>query len=475
MSTVLGFSFPNPIDWVIDKVGGFVSGVATAGFEVLIGGMVAWVIDAVVWVVGGVFNFFLDATDPNVQADWFITGTGPYATTVVIGATLLVGFVLAGITQGVMSGDVGGMLRRIALDLPLSVLGMVGLVTVVQALIRLTDALSGAVLGHFQNDISDFTTVVVSLSVLGGPPATALVIFLLGLVTVMAGIILVAELSIRAALIYIVVALAPLVFAVQLWPAMRGMARKLLELLVALILSKLVIAIALSVAAAAAVGTGSGGEVTSLPEPEIAAEDPGGSVTQAVGILLAAMAAFGVSAFSPLLIAKLLPLTEAALIAQGVRSGPMRSAQQGMSVAHSARALGGYRSRQIANGRVPNASASRGATAAGGAGAASAAGGGAAGGAGGGAAAGGAAAGAGVAVAAKAAGVATGVVRTGTNAMTGATDTPTRSATSTPTSTSRPGQGRDRRPPGTSPPPSRPPTDSNGDGADESDGVSRGR
>src|SRR3546814_16590964 len=66
--------------------------------------------------------------------------------------------------------------------------------------------------------------------------------------------------------------------------------------------------VALAVAAAAAVGAGSGAEVTALPEPEVFAEDPGGSVTNAVGILLPAAAAFGVSAFSPLLIARLLPL-----------------------------------------------------------------------------------------------------------------------------------------------------------------------
>ena len=56
------------------------------------------------------------------------------------------------------------------------------------------------------------------------------------------------------ALFLIVVAFAPLVFAARLWPATRGASRKLLDLLVALIVSKLVIAIALSVAAAAAVG-----------------------------------------------------------------------------------------------------------------------------------------------------------------------------------------------------------------------------
>jgi hypothetical protein len=130
--------FPNPVDWLVDGVKGVVGGTAAQGMEMVIGGLTAWILNAVMWVVGGVFNFFLDATDPNVQADWFIAGDGPYATTVTVGATLLVGFVLIGITQSVLAGDVGGMLRRISLELPLAVLAMVGLVTVTQALIALT-------------------------------------------------------------------------------------------------------------------------------------------------------------------------------------------------------------------------------------------------------------------------------------------------------------------------------------------------
>ncbi|MGH9243528.1 MAG: hypothetical protein ACRD29_04280 [Acidimicrobiales bacterium] len=379
---ILGIGFPNPVGWVIDKVTGFVGDVATAGFEVIIGGLTAWVVDAVVWVVGGVFNFFLDSTDPNVQADWFITGDGPYATTVTIGASLLLLFVLAGIIQGTLSGDVGGMLRRIALELPVSIIGMIGLVTITQVLIRLTDALSGQVLGNFQDDISEFDAVVASLSVLSGGTATAFVVFVLGLVTVLAGLVLVAELVVRAALIYIVVALAPLVFAARLWPATKGASRKLLDLLVALIVSKLVIAIALAVAAAAAVGAGSGGEVTALPEPEVFAEDPAGSVTQAVGILLTAAAAFGVSAFSPLLIARLLPVTEAAVVAQGVKGGPVRAGHQGMMMANTVQMVSGRRYSQIANGRAaasagtgpPPAAAAGGGAAAGAGGAAAIAG-----------------------------------------------------------------------------------------------------
>jgi hypothetical protein len=353
--------FPNPIGWAIDKVTGFVGGVATAGFEAIIGGLVAWVVDAVVWIVGGVFDFFLDSTDPNVQADWFITGTGPYATTAGIGATLLVLFVLVGIAQSVLNGDVAGMVRSIALDLPVSVLGMVGLVTVTQALIRLTDVLSSHVLGNFEEDVADFGAVVASLSSLSGGTSTAFVVFILGLVTVLAGLVLVAELVIRAALVYLVVALAPLVFATRLWPATKGAARKLLDLLGALILSKLVIAVALAVAAAAAVGTGSGGEVTALPEPEVFAEDPGGSLTQAVGILLTAAAAFGLAAFSPLLIAKLLPLTEAAVVAHGVRGGPVRAGHQGLIMANTVQMVSGHRLRQLASGSAASGAVGAGA------------------------------------------------------------------------------------------------------------------
>ncbi len=329
--TVILAGFPNPVGWATDKVAGVVGGAAAQGFEMIIGGLTTWMLDAVVWVVGGVFNFFLDATDPNVQADWFLRGTGPYATTLSIGAVLLVGFVLIGITQGVLAGDVSGMLRRVAFELPMAVLGMVGLVTVTQALVILTDQLAKGLLDNFGSDVQRFTSTVASLSSLTGGTATAFVVFLLALVSVLAGIVLVAELVARSSLIYIVVALAPLVFAAQLWPALRGAGRKLLELLVALIVSKLVVAVALAVAAAAAVEAGSGGEVTSLPAPEVMAQNPGGSVTQAVGILLAATAAFGVAAFSPLLVARLLPLTEAAVVAQGIRGGPVRAGQQALS------------------------------------------------------------------------------------------------------------------------------------------------
>ncbi|MFP5376044.1 MAG: hypothetical protein ACLGIO_04575, partial [Acidimicrobiia bacterium] len=260
-------SFPNPVGWAVDTLAGAVGGVAGAGLDAVLGGLTRWVVEAVVWVVGGVFSFFFDAADPDVQADWFLAGSGPYATTAGIAAVLLVGFVLVGIVQGALAGDAAGMLRRVGVELPLAVVAMVGLIGMTQALIALTDALADGLLGQFRTDVAAFTATVSSLGALLSGGVSVFVIFVLGVLAVLAGIVLVAELVVRASLIYIVVALAPLVLAAQLWPALRGASRKLAELLVALILSKLVIAVALAVAAAAAVGAGSGGEVTALPVP----------------------------------------------------------------------------------------------------------------------------------------------------------------------------------------------------------------
>jgi hypothetical protein len=357
------WGFPNPVDWAIDKVTGFIGGAAATGFEAMIGGLVAWVVDAVVWIVGGVFNFFLDAADPNVQAGWFVGPNGPFTATLGIGIGVLVLCCLAGIIQGVLHGEPGAMIRRIGLDLPITVLGMTAIITMTQLLIRLTDLLSMGLVDRFQADITTFGTVVASLQQLSGGPATALVVFLLGLATVLAGLVLVAELLIRSSLIYIVVALSPLVLATRLWPATRPASRRLLELLFALIVSKLVIATALAIAAAAAVGSGTGGAVTALPAPEVYAEDPGGSVTQAVGILLTAGVTFAVAAYSPLLLAKLVPFTEAALVAHGIRSAPVRATQHALMAANTVSLATGHNLARLAAGPTLTAAApSRGPT-----------------------------------------------------------------------------------------------------------------
>lgn len=55
-------------------------------------------------------------------------------------------------------------------------------------------------------------------------------------------------------------------------------------------------------------------------------------MTAAVGVLLAATAIFGLPCFSPFVVLRLLPIVEGAAVAQGVRGGPLRAAQQVQSL-----------------------------------------------------------------------------------------------------------------------------------------------
>ncbi|MGH9243999.1 MAG: hypothetical protein ACRD29_06725, partial [Acidimicrobiales bacterium] len=338
---------PDPVGWLVDQATG---GVATSAGGAVFGFLVGWVMDALVSVTATVVGSFADAADPDVTAQWFVQGTdgrlGPYAMSAKIGAVLLVGFVLAGITHGVLTADVTGMIKRVVLHLPVAVLGTVALVGVTHLGVQVVDALSEWVLANFDADLHELADALAdvarSATTVGGTGGGGFVVLLVGVLGVVGGVIVVAELVVRSALVYLVVALAPLGFAAALWPSLRGVARKLLEVLGALVASKLVIALALAVAAAALTGTDAtgasgGGGPFAIPPPAASAAQPSGggsptdpgaspeaSPSEVLGVLLAGAAAFGVAAFSPLLMVGLFGLTAAATAGQGVRDMPVR-------------------------------------------------------------------------------------------------------------------------------------------------------
>lgn len=340
---------------MIDPVDSVADGVAEAAAGSILDAVSAWILDGVVWTVRAVFSFFDTATAPRLSAAWFSGDGGPYAMTVQIAGMLLIGFTFVAITQGVLSGDVGGTLRVFVTRLPGAVLAMVATVGVTDAAVAATDAISAGFLSRFAADGEHIAVAVdQALPATGTTPPVAVV--LLGLVAVLAGIVVVAELVIRSALIYVVVALAPFAFAAQVWPVLRGASRRVLESLAALVLSKLAIAVALSVATAAMAST--------LPAPqETASAAAASSGTAVVGVLLMAVAAFGVAAFSPVLIHRLLPLTEAAAVAHGVRGGPMRATRSVLATSNSA-AAASHRLRVLATGAAAGAAPATAASAA---------------------------------------------------------------------------------------------------------------
>lgn len=317
---------PNPVGIVVDGVGDLLGGAAGFAFDQIAEGIANWVLDAVGFFVGGVVDFLRSSARVDVEAAWFSGPGSPYFTVRNIAAALLVGFVFLGLLQGLLNGDTWGMVRRVAGGLPAAVVGMVVTTAVVARLVELTDALSNAVLTNSDDQALRFLSGF-GVAVTGATQGFAAVV--IGLVVVLAALLLWVELMVRASLVYLLVAISPLGFAAMLWPSARGFLRRTVEILLAVILSKLVICICLAIGVAALGGAGSAGTDGSI------ATEAGGSV----GTLLVGAVLFGLAAFSPFLILKLVPVAEAALVAQGVSRGPFRSTQTALSTYSSTRMI----------------------------------------------------------------------------------------------------------------------------------------
>lgn len=302
-------------------------GVTGWAFEKVADGIARWVLGAVEFFVNGAIDFLRSSARPDVEAAWFASADSPYATVRNVAAVLMVGFVFLGLLQGLVQADPAAMVRRVVGNLPVAVAGMVVTTAVVGRLLELTDALSNAVLAssdqqalHF---LSGFGASVTSMT-------SGFAAVLLGLVAVLAALLLWVELIVRSSLVYLLVAISPLGFAAMLWPSARGFLRKTVEILLAVILSKFVIAVALAIGVAALGGAGS----TGAGEPAPAAVGSG------LGTLLVGAVLLGLAAFSPFLVLKLVPVAEGALLAQGASRGPARAAQSGLGTYSSVRMVG---------------------------------------------------------------------------------------------------------------------------------------
>jgi hypothetical protein len=294
------------------------SGTTGWAWDSVASGIAGWVLGAVAYFVDGVLNFLKTSARPDVKADWFAGAGSPFATVRNLAGVLLAGFVLLGLLQGLLHGDPVAMVRRMAADLPLAVLGMVATLVVVDKLVGLTDALSTAVLGNADGQAMRFLSGF-GMSATAGPGGFAAVV--VGLVAVMAAFLLWVELMVRSALVYLLVAVSPLAFAAMVWPAARGVLRRTVQLLVAVVLSKLAVAVALAAGVAALGGADRTGVATAGAGDALA----GGMGTLLVGATLLCLAAF-----APFLVLQLIPLAEGALVAQGISRGPVRAAQSGL-------------------------------------------------------------------------------------------------------------------------------------------------
>jgi hypothetical protein len=305
------------LGWIWDQTGGRA---ATAVWDQIVGGLVSWVIDSLAWFVNALLAFFERSSTPDLASGWFAGGPigsgahSPYGVVAGLSLSILLLCVLLSVVHGLLIGEGPAVLARLARDVPLAIFGMVATIGVVQVLLGAADELSLQVLRGTQAG-AHATEVLRTLSQTGVfSPQPSFVVFLLGLVAVVAAFLLWAELLVRASLLYVLVALSPLAYAAFVWPSFRRVVRRLAELVVALVLSKVVIAITLAAAASALASNAPAGGIVASGEAKL-------------GTLLVGTIMFGLAVFAPFLVLRLFPPVEAAVVARGISRAPARAAQ----------------------------------------------------------------------------------------------------------------------------------------------------
>lgn len=293
--------------------GSIIGGAAKAGAglagDVVMGGLTSWVAGGAAWLLDRAGRLLDRSTRPALGSSWF---QAQYRTTVELAIALALLFLLCAILHAVVRQDARALARSALLALPLALLLCFAAVTLVESALALTDWMTASVLHRFDRDTADFFGDVAKVLVpasLTGSPVPSFLLFLGALVTAIATFVVWLELVMREAAIYLAVAFLPLCFSAIVWERTAHWCRRLVELLVAIVLAKLTIAVAIALAAGA-MGQARGGE---------------GGLTA----VMAGSAVMLIAAFTPFLLLRLIPMSEAAAhvaLHRGSASGALAAA-----------------------------------------------------------------------------------------------------------------------------------------------------
>jgi hypothetical protein len=280
------------------QVGSLGSSVASAGFEAILNGISQWVASGAEWLLDQIGDVLSATTTVDVGASWFRTHYGQMTA---LAGVVILPMLLASTLQAVVRQNPGQLVRTYLVQLPLALLLAVVAIQIVVLSLSATDAMSDAVAGGTNADVSSLLTTVTSglVSSAADPSIASFVLLLVALLVAVAAFVLWLELLIRAAAVYVAVLFLPLALATLVWPAVSHWCRRLVETLAALILSKFVIVATLSLAAGA-VASGTAGA---------------GSHGSGFSSVLAGGALLLMATFVPFAILRMIPAVEAGAVA----------------------------------------------------------------------------------------------------------------------------------------------------------------
>jgi len=330
------------LDWAIDGLGsllGFGAGaVAEAAgwtWDAVVEGFYAWLANGMALIMEWVWSVLDAGSTPRLTEDWFANELAVRVG--LIGLAVVIAMMLMSAIQAALAGRPEQIVDAVKQGVR-AIVATALTVTVVDVLIGVTDEASAMVWEIGREDLVvtieriaavATTNPHLARSVIGPACLTLGLLSLIGLSV---------SLYMRAALIYVAAALAPIVFAADVLPLFRGSGRKLIHLLVALVLSKLAIVVTLVVAVKLIANPTDG-------TTEGAVVNEGAA---AVGTLITGFVCFLVAAVSPFVLYRLMPTVEGAAVATGVTGGWTRGVTTAAQAAVTAKSLGASKGASVA-------------------------------------------------------------------------------------------------------------------------------
>jgi hypothetical protein len=284
-----------------NAVSGAAGNIAGAGVGALFSELTGWVGSGAVWLITQVARAMSATTSIDLDAGWFTAHETVMAS---LAAVVVLPMACCAAIQAIYRQSASMLLRTFLVHLPLSLLLTGVVVTIVRMALSVTDAMSATVLSSAGVDtanlFSGLFVILIPATVAGGPSVPGFVALIGGLLVAAAALVLWLELVVRAMAVSVAVLFLPLALAALVWPSVAHWCRRLADTLVALILSKFVVAAVLSLAASAVAGglglssSGNGGGFA--------------SVVTGIALLL-------IATLSPFTLLRLVPAVEAGAVA----------------------------------------------------------------------------------------------------------------------------------------------------------------
>lgn len=332
-------------------VGDAVGGAVGWAWDKVILGIYSWLANGLALLIEWVWSVLDSGTTPRVTAGWFRNELAARVGLIALAVT--VAMMLASATQAALAGrpeqigDAGkeGIRAIVASALTLTVLNV---------LIGVTDEAAAMVWQVGRADLVRMLEGMVVVATTTGPLGSTFVGPLCLLFGFIGLIGLVVALMMRSALIYVVAAMAPIVWSVNVLPLFRGSARKLVHLTVALVMSKLAIVITLVVAVKLIAHPGDPGSTAIINDG-----------AAAVGTLMTGFVCFLIAAVTPMVLYKLMPTVEGAVAGSGIAGGWARGVTTAAHTALMVKSLGASAGASAATRGVAGQNGVAGATGAG--------------------------------------------------------------------------------------------------------------